>query len=768
MALAGPSVSASSSACPRCGTIGGYAGRPCPVCFSPSLVLLKDSVLLDAAGKLFPAPAPLRIYRHGRLRIRIPRRARVVAAIRFVTRWTWRSLVIAAAVHLVMVAMAFFIQRELLEYEKRATVLALQADPQTDLSIPAPPVPDREEMPVPGDADDTLVTPSRIIDESILDPGEVDFEQPPERLPFAPLPQTAPPEAAPPQFEMRKVPSATAGLGGGQNDPAPAPQPTGAGLFTNRQGETKRAALQRFGGNVRTENAVDLALAFLARTQSMDGSWDPQGNGTRSFRDGGVMSELREPLSALCVLPFLAGGHSPQDGKYAVNVKRAIGRIMRMQTSDGCLGSYNYHQMYTHGVATLAMCEAYGMTQDKVYLRCAERAIRYIERTQSAKGGWTYMAGLSTPENAGNPLRNDASVTGWMVLALKSAKAVGIAVNERVWTTTTEFFDAMSLPGGETYYADEDPYAWRKGIGMVGVGLTSRVILDREKFEARNDAAQKLLLENTPDYERFKDPSYGSTKPNFNTYYGWYYSTLGMFLHTAGEGPAWRRWNDALQEHLLKHQVLQDKEKGSWDPADSWIGPMIGRLYSTACACLCLEIYYRYTPTFRAEDVTPGAPRPVVETADSKKPAAETPQKPVEIGGESLDLAKAADRSKFLRVLTKEKGMGAAPTLMEALRDESSTVRSTALNQLGNLKAADACKDVTAMLRRDENRDLRSSIAYTLGQLGNDDAANTLIGLLGDSDKMVAEQAHRALVALAGGKDLGVNPRNWQEHFGNK
>ena len=144
----------------------------------------------------------------------------------------------------------------------------------------------------------------------------------------------------------------------------------------------------------------------------------------------------------------------------------------------------------------------------------------------------------------------------------------------------------------------------RKGIGMVGVGLTARVVLDAERFETRNFAAERMLLENTPDWERFSDPSPDSSNPNYTTFYGWYYGTLGMFLLNDGRGPAWDKWNKALKKQLLDNQQLRGNRKGSWEAADSWIGPIMGDFYSTALSVLCLEVYYRYNTIHRPDSET--------------------------------------------------------------------------------------------------------------------------------------------------------------------
>jgi hypothetical protein len=62
------------------------------------------------------------------------------------------------------------------------------------------------------------------------------------------------------------------------------------------------------------------------------------------------------------------------------------------------------------------------------------------------------------------------------------------------------------------------------------------------------------------------------------------------------QGPAWQQWNTAMQQQLLRLQRSDGHLAGSWDPDTVW-GSYGGRIYSTAMATLCLEIYYRYLPT---------------------------------------------------------------------------------------------------------------------------------------------------------------------------
>ncbi len=72
--------------------------------------------------------------------------------------------------------------------------------------------------------------------------------------------------------------------------------------------------------------------------------------------------------------------------------------------------------MYSHGLATIALCEDYGMSSDKTVGEHAQKAINFIQAAQNTKtGGWRYHPGDE----------GDTSVVGWQLMALKSAKWPG-------------------------------------------------------------------------------------------------------------------------------------------------------------------------------------------------------------------------------------------------------------------------------------------------------------------------------------------------------
>jgi hypothetical protein len=67
-------------------------------------------------------------------------------------------------------------------------------------------------------------------------------------------------------------------------------------------------------------------------------------------------------------------------------------------------------------------------------------------------------------------------------------------------------------------------------------------------------------------------------------FYTLYNGTLAMFL---ARGDAWKQWNNAVRDAVVKRQERNGCARGSW--SDTY-----GRTLGTAWAVLTLEVYYRY------------------------------------------------------------------------------------------------------------------------------------------------------------------------------
>src|SRR5262249_18970787 len=162
------------------------------------------------------------------------------------------------------------------------------------------------------------------------------------------------------------------------------------------------------------DQAVERGLEFLHRTQDLDGAWTAARYGKNPA------------VTALAVMAFLSAGHVPGEGRYGSAVERGIRWVLRTQHPNGLFATDGQHEMYHHGICTLMLAEAAGMTDGDLAgegRRRLERAVALILRAQRTsgvdRGGWRYRV-------VGND--SDMSVTGWQIMALRAAKNLGCDV----------------------------------------------------------------------------------------------------------------------------------------------------------------------------------------------------------------------------------------------------------------------------------------------------------------------------------------------------
>ena len=138
--------------------------------------------------------------------------------------------------------------------------------------------------------------------------------------------------------------------------------------FSGRQGEMRARLVRREGGTVESEKAVERGLDWIARHQLPDGSWglDPRpackGNGCPPR--GGMICD--SAATGLALLPLLGAGHTHTDkGRYQATLRRGLEYLVNIQLSDGEDGQGpDNTRLYAHAIATMALCEAYGLTKD--------------------------------------------------------------------------------------------------------------------------------------------------------------------------------------------------------------------------------------------------------------------------------------------------------------------------------------------------------------------------------------------------------------------
>lgn len=346
-----------------------------------------------------------------------------------------------------------------------------------------------------------------------------------------------------------------------------------------RTAENRLAIARHSGADIETEAAVEAALKWLVSHQQTDGSWDASawGSGVESRVLGhnrqGAGAEADTGISGLAVLAFLAAGHTHLEGEYAKTVQHALEYLIGKQKSDGNMAgnARMFASMYCHGMATLAISEAFAVTGDHRLKPYVQQAVNYTVASQLRDGGWRYQPG----DDSG-----DMSQFGWQVMALKSASLAGIEVPKATRDGMQRFLTG-SMRGrhrGLTGYRGGDGASRT----MTAEALVCHAFLGIPKNDAQVKEATDLIMGEVPNNGKA------------NLYY-WYYATLA--LHQVQSKP-WQDWNAALKKQLLTRQRSTGLLAGSWDPDTVW-GTYGGRVYSTAMAALCLEVYYRYLPLYK-------------------------------------------------------------------------------------------------------------------------------------------------------------------------
>jgi hypothetical protein len=351
-------------------------------------------------------------------------------------------------------------------------------------------------------------------------------------------------------------------------------QPGGIG---GRSGSTRQQLVNEGGGNTASEAAVARGIKWLVQHQAPDGHWSLDGfnqHGRCNCRGFGQSNDIA--ATAFGLLPLLGAGetHRKKDGVYSKNVERALTYLMLKQSRDGNFGG----GMYAHGLATIAMCEAYGLTSDPKLKSSAQRAINFIRSAQSESGGWRYE-----PRSGG-----DTSVVGWQVMALKSGQMAGLEVDDSRNPTlakASKFLKSCAV-------ADESAYGYtgpdENSPTMTAVGLLCRLYLGTGVRNSGILGGVNRLKQTAPP---------GS----LNSLYYYYYAT--QVMHHVG-GPAWETWNPKMRDLLISKQDKgttpgRKHQAGSWSPGGDAHAGAGGRIMITSLSILTLEVYYRHLPLYR-------------------------------------------------------------------------------------------------------------------------------------------------------------------------
>ena len=360
------------------------------------------------------------------------------------------------------------------------------------------------------------------------------------------------------------------------------PMPSGGGL-SGRTPKRRRELGQKYGATRESEEAVELALKWLAAHQRPGGGWSfdlslhPCNGQCQNSKISGDTPTPSTAATGLAMLAFLGAGYTHESGPYAKNIHDAIYflRDAYGETESG----YDWQQgsMYGHGIALMALAEALAMTTedqeyDQLLKQLVEMGTFFTVVAQHPRGSWGYVPGSP----------GDTTLTGWQVLSLIAARRNHIPLRTDTLSNAKSFL--FTVQGPKPYsFGYRGPEAEPT---TTAIGLTLMLYLGESPHKVGMHVALNDLVERGPAMT--------------NIYHD-YYATLALH-HARHYG--WNQWNRELRDHLVASQAKQGHEAGSWHFDNEW-SDIGGRLYTTAMCAMTLEIYYRYLPLYESVDEFP-------------------------------------------------------------------------------------------------------------------------------------------------------------------
>jgi len=339
----------------------------------------------------------------------------------------------------------------------------------------------------------------------------------------------------------------------------------------------------------KVDRSVERALEFLAGNQLQNRAGDGLFRGQYGKTNA---------IAGLVGMAFMAKGYTPRTGPYSHVMRSCIDYVLASPTKNGYLGVRG-GRMYSHGIATLFLSEVSGMVdpaRQKKIDAMLPKALKVIIDAQKAPknrgeegGGWRYEP---------NSRDSDLSLTGWQVMALRSARINGAPVPAQTIKNAMGFVlrnyrdrshrGILPVDIGGFVYTNSHHVQGRRGrwvevinpkpmVGMTGVGLLCLELMGRHNSE-RCQRSGNFILSMTKGKDLIDDGRHRT--------YAIYYCAQAM--HQLG-GKYWEQFGERLYQYLLRTQG----KSGAWAVKGE------GEIYPTAMYVLALSVPYCQLPIYQ-------------------------------------------------------------------------------------------------------------------------------------------------------------------------
>lgn len=311
-----------------------------------------------------------------------------------------------------------------------------------------------------------------------------------------------------------------------------------------------------------TTAAVQRGIDWLARSQDGRGAW----------RDAGGYGGAPVAMTGLAGMAMVAGGSTPTRGPQWQQVRAAVDYLLvAADRETGLIAARGEDAvpMFGHGFATMFLASVFGMEEDVAKQQrlqtTLQRAVRLIESSQSAAGGWYYTPGANDDEG---------SVTVTQLQALRACRLAGIQVDARTIARAVDYLRRCQNDDGGIRYRLGAPGESRPAITAAGItALYSVGVYDDQEFV---DRAHRFC-------QRHLQVRIDTTGHHAYAQHYW-----SQALYQRG-GREWDDYYPKIAAWLLERQA----KDGSWD------GDGVGRVYGTAIALQILQLPLALVPIYQ-------------------------------------------------------------------------------------------------------------------------------------------------------------------------
>lgn len=335
-------------------------------------------------------------------------------------------------------------------------------------------------------------------------------------------------------------------------------------------GQTKQGEKEE--DHLRTAaSVVDRGSRYLASMQNRDGSF--------ALAPDSSAPSAPIAVTALACLSFMAGGNTPERGRYKIELRNGLSYLCKACNQRGQFvdDRDNTSKMHGQGFAILALAEAYGMfgirdrSVDRKKLEDSlRRSVALVESIQSEVGGWYYKAEKTSA--------HEGSITICIIQALRAARNAGIHVDKDVIDRAVNYVrkSQKKSDGSFRYMLNHDDTSF---------ALTAAAVATLNASGEYDSGAIDLAM----DYMLKKDPVLNLVSAWKDRYpqYARFYAAQAYYQYK--NRSRFDRWYPKLVQQFRREQRVD----GSF-PNDNY-----GTIYATAMNTLTLQIPFGYLPIFQ-------------------------------------------------------------------------------------------------------------------------------------------------------------------------